>query len=478
MPNWKKYWPFSSASPRSESASVPQGAVARLSEAVYDSAGEDEQWRSDPLQLSDHAPYDDLPGEHAAIARKCYQTWLSDALGGRIVEIPLDFIIGGGFALKSDNEAVHDYINKRWAADPTVRFYEQAERWINDLLIIGEFGLLPEINPVSGFVRYEPLDISSIRKVYRRYGLPILISAGGTIPRQYTVAYAPTDSATGRPGPLAGELLYTQINTTSLLSRGYGLLLRVRDWLAANNTFIFGELSRVIAQRRLIFHYQRRGASQAEIDALKKEYAKGLQKLSLLISTERDTLSPITADIKAGDTEILGKIIRQMVLSGAGLAEHWLAEGGDVNRATAGEMSKPILRRLTRYQTVCLTMLKQAAEFARDQAILAGAIPGVTFASEGIALELVGDPVDAKNENSLWALLAAMLGALNTGVLSGLIGKGEARQAVAQFLSGLDIELEDLDAAEQERLAAAIDDKASAITKLQEALKFKPRRKP
>jgi hypothetical protein len=64
-----------------------------------------------------------------------------------------------------------------------------------------------------------------------------------------------------------------------------------------------------------------------------------------------------------------------MNLAGAGFPEHWFADGGNVNRATALEMGDPTLRTLLERQGFVSFMIRELIEFVIDQAVAAGVVP-------------------------------------------------------------------------------------------------------
>ena len=417
--------------------------------------GDFDAWRSDPGQLHREAPFDSYASpSHSVIALDCFQLWFSNPLARRFVEITVDFIIGDGFEISSKNPAVNAYINQ-WATDPTVDIFVLADQWANDLLILGEYGLQPEVNEISGFVRYEPLDVTSVVEVYSRYGKPQLVKSGSAFSSALkTIAYKDIDPSSHTYGALKGDLIFAQINTTTLLSRGYSILLTLRDWIRANDDFIYNELSRAVALRKFLIHLKVTGATQQKLKEYEEKYKEPPTSGTMIVSNEKEEWSFLSPNLNAGDTTTLSKTIRNLILAGAGTAEHWLAEGGDVNRATAAEMSKPILRRLVRYQSIYMRFVTQVCTFARDQAIIARAIPGVTLQTDDIDIEVIPDPVQVEDQATQWDFFQKMVSTLATAVTSELMTDGEARSAVEKFLNEMGIDAEQLDTMADEKLKA------------------------
>ncbi len=79
--------------------------------------------------------------------------------------------------------------------------------------------------------------------------------------------------------------------------------------------------------------------------------------------------------IDADDVEADGRAIKMMIAMGAGLPEHYLSEGGNVNYATAAEMGLPTLRRFQRRQDQFELMIRQIVDRVIDEAVRAGRLP-------------------------------------------------------------------------------------------------------
>jgi hypothetical protein len=94
-----------------------------------------------------------------------------------------------------------------------------------------------------------------------------------------------------------------------------------------------------------------------------------------------------------------------------GLPEHYLADGGDVNRATAAEMGLPTFRRFQRRQDTFGLVIRAIVDRVLEEAVQAGVLPiGVDRTYRVIFPELTpGDNrgLAAAGSTVLQALLAA-----------------------------------------------------------------------
>jgi hypothetical protein len=105
------------------------------------------------------------------------------------------------------------------------------------------------------------------------------------------------------------------------------------------------------------------------------EYARPPEPGSVLIHNESEEWKAVQPMIDAGNVAADGQAIKLMVAMGAGLPEHYLSEGGDVNRATAAEMSLPVLKRYQRRQDVLKWIISALLDRVIAEAQAAGALP-------------------------------------------------------------------------------------------------------
>ena len=80
------------------------------------------------------------------------------------------------------------------------------------------------------------------------------------------------------------------------------------------------------------------GADAKTIDLKRIQYSYPPEPGSVIIHNESEIWSAVKPEISANDVESDGRAIRLMISAGAGLPEHYLADGGNANRAAAAEM--------------------------------------------------------------------------------------------------------------------------------------------
>lgn len=416
--------------------------------------------------LSSQAPFDGYATPaYNTVAIGSFQLWFENPIARRIIEIMRDFILGDGFEIKAKNPDVQEWVDE-WSNDPEVDLHDISERYVTDLLVLGELILKPDVNQISGFTRYEPLDPTRVSTVYTRFGKPWLISGysmgydgyyyGGAGMTSHAgllkVVTLEKDPRSAEQGMLVGDILMSQITASTMLSRGYSVLSSLRDWLEAYDEFLFSEIARAIALRKFLVDLEIEGADEATIEEYRKKYADPPESGTVIIHNELEKWDFKSPDLKSAEAETLGKTILHQILAGGGIAEHWLASGGDVNRATAKEMATPILRRLTRYQAIFFRFIEQVVEYARDRAIAAGAIPGVNIDSEGIDIKIIPDLIDIIDEQAQWEMANNMVNSLVNAVSAGFMTDSEARDASVKFLRAVGISAKDMDKVSEDKL--------------------------
>ena len=104
-------------------------------------------------------------------------------------------------------------------------------------------------------------------------------------------------------------------------------------------------------------------------------YAQPPAPGTVVFHNEAETWQPVQPSIGADDVAADGRALKLMIAAGAGLPEHYLAEGGHVNRATAAEMGLPTLRRFQRRQELFGRYLRRLVARAIQARQDAGALP-------------------------------------------------------------------------------------------------------
>jgi hypothetical protein len=152
------------------------------------------------------------------------------------------------------------------------------------------------------------------------------------------------------------------------------------------------------------------------------EYARPPEPGSVLIHNESEEWKAVQPMIDAGNVAADGLAIKLMVAMGAGLPEHYLSEGGDVNRATAAEMGLPVLKKYQRRQDVLRFILSSLIDRVIDEAQKAGTLPRTI--DTGYAI--VFPDLKAEATKDIGTAAWHMSSALQTGMQLGLVSRETA----------------------------------------------------
>jgi hypothetical protein len=179
---------------------------------------------------------------------------------------------------------------------------------------------------------------------------------------------ASPDEATNGAWLPASEILHVAVNKFSSSLRGRSDLApilpyirRYREWL--DDRILLNKL-----RTSLIWDVTVAGAEKPDLDRLRAQFPTGPARGTVLFHSEDETWKPVDPQIDAADAAPDGRAIRLMIATGALLPEHYLAEGGNANRATAAEMGLPAIKRFQRRQHVFRALLTAVVNRVLDEA--------------------------------------------------------------------------------------------------------------
>jgi hypothetical protein len=287
--------------------------------------------------------------------------WQRNPLCQRMIEIVMDFCLGDDFNIKiivkdengDEDEKKTEAVQERWdmfCLDPINKFYERIEDYITELKLTGELLLPVMLNTYNGMVRLGYIDTKLIDKVINDV-------SGFMVD---TVSYNPPNTAgVGKPlkiirfneqtGKYEGEAFFYQQNKLLNQSRGYPELMNLVDWLDGFDQFLFNSLEHAALVGAFFYDCEMTGATLDELKNLAVELTPP-RKGSVKLHNEKTKWDVVSPDLKALDTAELTRMFKNFILAAKGYPEHWFADGGNANRATASEMDTPVMRMLKKEQ--------------------------------------------------------------------------------------------------------------------------------
>lgn len=333
------------------------------------------EWR----RLTGSAERDLSPLAQERMLDIAYYLYETDPLARRIIHITRDYVVAEGVGLKAKDAAVQEVLEAFWH-DPVNNMDLKLDRRVAELGLWGEQCYPVFVNPANGHVRLGYLDPKLIQSVEidpenAEVNVAVVQKDSlGQPGRRYQVIRRNDDPRSSTYGFLTGECFYFKINAVTTASRGRSDLLPLADYLDLYNQFLFTRGERAAFGNAWIWDVTLEGMTADQIRQWLREHPTPTPG-SIRAHNERVKWEAVAPDLKAHDASYDARMIKNYILGGAGLPEHFFAEGGETTRATAAEMGEPVIKHFTSRQKFVRTMLTDILDFVLDQAILAGRLP-------------------------------------------------------------------------------------------------------
>ncbi len=306
---------------------------ARVQEAV---AAEDSGYR----QVSGATETRDDPlWDQQRLLREVYEAYVTNPLAYTVIDVQANFVLGGGVRIACASPAVQKAVDAFWQ-HPDNAMDTRVYSLYTELALYGEQFVRVFTDPLTGEVRLRQLD-------------PLLIDQIETATEDIEQVLRYRVRGVGQdPGYwiAAAEMEHFTINRVSNALRGRSDLAPLLPWLQRYRDWLVDRARINRLKGSFIYDVTVRGATRNDLLAKMAAYAQPPAPGTVVFHNEAETWQPVQPSIGADDVAADGRALKLMIAAGAGLPEHYLAEGGHVNRATAAEMGLPTLRRFQRRQ--------------------------------------------------------------------------------------------------------------------------------
>ncbi|TAK86726.1 MAG: hypothetical protein EPO20_06320 [Betaproteobacteria bacterium] len=351
-------------------AAVPQGYEVKMREAAGVTIDADEdQWR----KLSGDATRDLTPLTQSRMQKTAHFLWEANLLANRLIELPVAYLLAEGVQLKVNDEDNQKTLDAFWR-DPINEMDIKLPKKVRELSLFGEQVYPVFVNEHDGHVRLGYLDPALIAEVVmdpdnkeQPIGIVTTRDAKGNYRKYRVIINGEEDVFTLRTqGARAkftdGDAFYFRVNDLSSGRRGRSDILAQADWLDAYDQFLFGELDRADFLRAFVWDVTLKGANEKEVKKRAGEITPP-KPGSVRVHNDAETWDAVTPDLKSADTAQGARLFRNHVLGGATMPETWFGGGGDVNRATAGEMNEPTFKIYTMRQKMWKHILESIGRY-------------------------------------------------------------------------------------------------------------------
>jgi len=390
--------------------------------------------------------------------------WESNLLANRIVELPIAFLLAEGVKIVAEDDFVQEIIDAFWS-DPINNMDIKLIKKARELSLFGEQCWPAFVNKHNGHVRLGYLDPSVIETVVtdpdngeQVIGIISKKDKKGHARRYRVIVNGPEESLfTRRTQAIretftSGDCHYFCINDLSNGKRGRSDLLPQIDWLDAYDQFLFGEIERADFMRAFIYDVTLKGATPDEVN----ERAKTMTPPnpgSVRVHNDSEVWESVSPDLKSQDAAVGARLIRNHIMGGATLPEHWFGGGGDVNRATGESMGEPTYKLFTMRQTYLGYILQSLIAYAIRQKELALYSKEPDLNAEEYRFTVQWPEMVTKDVTKYSAALSQVVMAVVAAITNELITRERGIQLIEKIAAGLGVEFdasEELDAVLEE----------------------------
>ncbi len=330
---------------------------------------EDEGWR----RLTGDGKRDLEPMTHDRMQRLGEYLWRTNLLANRLIELPLAYLLAKGVRWRIDDESGQAALDRHWK-DGLNAWDTKLPKRARELGIFGEQCWPVFRNENTGFVRLGYLDPACINTVVmdpdnaeQPIGIVTKKNLRGKCKRYRIIVNVPEAAFAQRTQEIRqsfgdGDCFFFRVNELCSSSRGVSDLLAQMDWLDAYDQFMFGEIDRAANVRAFIWDVTLTGSSQDEVDARAKKISAPRPN-SVRVHNENETWKAEAPALNAYDAAAAARLIRNHMLGGATVPEHWYGGAEDVNKSTGSSMTEPTERMLEMRRAQLGYMIEQVGQY-------------------------------------------------------------------------------------------------------------------
>lgn len=422
----------------------------RVVEAAGQTVDDDEdQWR----RLTGDADRDLTPLKQDRMQAMAVFLWESNPLANRLAELVTAYILGEGVKLVCKNEEGQRVLNKFWRDPINAMAVKMVER-VRERELFGEQCYPVFVNEVNGHVRIGYLDPALIATVVtdpdnasQPIGIVTKKDRKGNA-RRYRVIVGGDDGElfTTRTREIRatfsdGDAFYFRSNNLASGKRGRCAFLAQIDWLDGYDEFLFGELDRARDLRTYIWDVALKGATPEEVKQRAAEISSPGPR-AVRVHNDSEIWEPQAPALSGADTTLQARLLRNHILGGSTIPEHWFADGGDVNRATAGEMGEPTFKVLTLKQRAWKHDLEAMGRFVLEQAAAHNSLTSYEPDSDEFAVEAVFPEITARDTTKYAAALQQTIGGVMLAVDKQMLSRPKALQLIAAVAERLGVTID------------------------------------
>lgn len=417
------------------------GASAHVAEAVSElGAG----YR----RLTSGTPWRDLsPLIQDRMFQVAWYLYDMNPMGRRLINLVTEFVLGEGVRIVADDPAVGAWLERFWR-DPVNAMDLTLAEYVRELALFGEQCYTAVRNPASGEVRLGYVDPFEIDEVVHgtfaagELAVPIEVVLKKNVlsnepPRRLKIIRREEDPASPSFGRLAGDCFFFAINKARRATRGRSDIFALADWLDAYEQMLFDQVDRSQLLNVFVWDVLLKGKTQEEIDEWLKTQGRPPRRASLRAHNENVEWRAVAPSLGGQDMTDTARLFKNHILGGAGFPEHWFAEGGQTNLATAVEMGTPTFKMLSERQRYVIHLLRAILDYVIDSGMAAGSLAE----DANRRYEIVVPDLSVRDTSRLAAALAQVVAALEKAETAGWVRKATAARIFAALATQLGVDV-------------------------------------
>lgn len=464
----RKAWDFLFAQGE-ETTVVEQLAPLREAVGVTVDADED-QW----TRLTGDTGRDLSPITQSRMREMSLYLWQQNLLANRLIELPLAFLLAEGVVWKVADPAIQKILDRFWR-DPINQMDLKLAKKVRELALYGEQCYPAFVNDVNGHVRLGYLNPEHVATVVldpdnpeQPIGIVTKTNRKGETFRYRIIVNGPEEVFSQRTRAIRetfnhGEVFWFTVNDLSDGARGRSDLLAQADWLDGYDMFLFGELDRAQFMRAFVWDVELTGADPEVVNKRAKEITAP-RPGSVRVHNDREKWAAVTPNLQAGDNAETARLFRNQALGGASIPEHWFGGGGDVNRATAGEMGEPTFKIFSMRQQTLKHMLESIGRYVIRRHLLAHEQGEPDFEDERLNVQVEFPEMVARDTTRYAAALQQVVAACGQAVEKRLLTADKAVAVIAAVAGRLGVEIDAADELKKADAAGAKRDEDDVFT--------------
>jgi hypothetical protein len=237
---------------------------------------------------------------------------------------------------------------------------------------------------------------------------------------------------------LYGNLLHLGLNKLSGQRRGLGMLHVVADYLDALDEVTVSEVDRARLMKAFVWHIVMHGASPDAVEKRRQQEQENGPPApgTTVISNETEEMRAIAPVLNLQECIAFCNYLMSICFGALWMPQHWFSQGGDVNKATAGEMGTPVYAHIRELKQLIMEFLMLELEIALFQLYNLGKFPP-EIQPKDLTIEVSSRDPERTSYVAIGTMLSELGAALAAGQNAGWIEPADASRAYRQAATQL-----------------------------------------